>query len=65
MMGDKATGKSSLVMRFTKGDFTGQLTSTIGAAFASKDLSVEDGALVRLQIWDTAGEEMYRAMTRR
>lgn len=64
MMGDKATGKSSIVVRFTKDVFQDNMTTTIGAAFASKDVRVEDGALARLQIWDTAGEEMYRAMTR-
>lgn len=58
-----SAGKSSVVLRFTKDDFS-PLNSTIGAAFASRDVSVEDGSSVRLQIWDTAGEEMYRAMTR-
>lgn len=48
-----------MVLRFTKDDFS-PLNSTIGAAFASRDVSVEDGSSVRLQIWDTAGEEMYR-----
>lgn len=64
MMGDKATGKSSIVVRFTKDQFSDALNTTIGAAFASKDVKVEDGTLVRMQMWDTAGEEMYRAMTR-
>lgn len=64
MCGDKATGKSSLVLRFTKDAFAEYVSSTIGAAFASKDVKCGDGTPVKLQLWDTAGEELYRAMTR-
>lgn len=89
MMGDKSTGKSSIVLRYTKGTFTGATQATIGASFASNDVRcvwgggygechcagaaslgpasprrTSDGTTVRLQLWDTAGEEMYRAMTR-
>jgi GTPase SAR1 family protein len=42
--------------------------ATIGASFASKNVVVEgdivEGKSMCLQIWDTAGEEKYRAMTR-
>ena len=64
VMGDKATGKSSLVMRFTKGSFYDVTSSTIGAAFASKDVPLPNGKMLKLQLWDTAGEELFRAMTR-
>ena len=52
VMGDKSIGKSSVVVRFTKGSFAeAGMTATIGAAFAMKDVRVEDGSLARLQIW--------------
>jgi hypothetical protein len=65
MCGDKATGKSSLVLRFTKDAFAEAVTSTIGAAFASKEVALPGGGgVVKVNVWDTAGEELYRAMTR-
>lgn len=64
VIGDKATGKSSIVNRFYKDMFNEKVNTTIGAAFAARDVRLADGTLVKLQIWDTAGEEMYRAMTK-
>ncbi len=63
LLGDKAVGKSSLVLRYTQDKFSETHAITIGAAFVSKDVSV-GGRPVRLHIWDTAGEEAYRSMTR-
>ena len=69
-------GKSSLVLRFTKNEFLERHQATIGAAFATKEMTISDASsagrrasapatqVIRLQIWDTAGEEKYRAMTR-
>lgn len=62
----------SLVMRYTKDQFSSEHALTIGAAFVSKDLTVTVGGAgrrpkdttIRLHIWDTAGEEAYRSMTR-
>lgn len=52
VMGDKSIGKSSIVVRFTKDSFADAgMTATIGAAFAMKDVRVDDGSLARLQIW--------------
>ena len=52
VMGDKGIGKSSIVVRFTKGAYAdGGMTATIGAAFAMKDVRVDDASLARLQIW--------------
>ncbi|GFZ09593.1 ras-related small GTP-binding family protein [Actinidia rufa] len=51
-------GKSSLVLRFVKGQFLEFQESTIGAAFFSQTLAVND-ATVKFEIWDTAGQERY------
>lgn len=69
LLGDKAVGKSSIVLRYTQDKFSETHALTIGAAFVSKDLSLSHGSsapskTVRLHIWDTAGEEAYRSMTR-
>ncbi|KAL4590943.1 hypothetical protein LXL04_003890 [Taraxacum kok-saghyz] len=50
-------GKSSLVLRFVKGQFLEFQESTIGAVFFSQTLAVND-ATVKFEIWDTAGQEI-------
>ncbi|XP_047332746.1 ras-related protein RHN1-like isoform X2 [Impatiens glandulifera] len=55
------TGKSSLVLRFVKGQFYEYQGSTIGAAFFSQVLSFKDTA-IKFDIWDTAGQERYQTL---
>ncbi|KAI8142189.1 small GTPase superfamily, partial [Fennellomyces sp. T-0311] len=54
-------GKTSMVVRYVQKTFSTSSTSTIGASFMTKKLTVDD-CQVRLQIWDTAGQERFRAM---
>ncbi|GAA0146171.1 small GTPase [Lithospermum erythrorhizon] len=61
LLGDMGAGKSSLVLRFVKGQFLEFQESTIGAAFFSQTLSVNN-ATVKLEIWDTAGQERYHSL---
>ncbi|KAL4583274.1 hypothetical protein LXL04_007842 [Taraxacum kok-saghyz] len=60
LLGDIRAGKSSLVLRFVKGQFLEFQESTIGAAFSSQTLAVND-ATVKFEIWDTAGQERYHS----
>ncbi len=60
--GDSGVGKTSLVLRFTQNSFSGTAAPTLNGEFAERDWQV-DGVNVRLQIWDTAGQEKYRVMT--
>merc|ERR1719178_567530 len=61
LLGDTAVGKSSLVLRFVKGQFHEFQESTIGAAFLTQTVSLED-TTVKFEIWDTAGQERYRSL---
>lgn len=61
LLGDVGAGKSSLVLRFVKGQFVEFQESTIGAAFFSQTLAVDD-ATVKFEIWDTAGQERYHSL---
>ncbi|CAI5454217.1 unnamed protein product [Caenorhabditis angaria] len=61
MCGDAAVGKSSLVMRVVRKQFTNQLPSTLGVDFHVKTVNV-DGHNVALQLWDTAGQERFRSL---
>ena len=56
LLGESAVGKSSLVLRFVKGQFHEYQESTIGAAFLTQTVSVDD-TTVKLELWDTAGQE--------
>lgn len=62
LIGDSGTGKSNLLSRFTRNEFSLESKSTIGVEFATRSISV-DGKTVKAQIWDTAGQERYRAIT--
>ncbi|XP_042043258.1 ras-related protein RABF2b-like [Salvia splendens] len=61
LLGDVGAGKSSLVLRFVKGQFVEFQESTIGAAFFSQTVAVND-ATVKFEIWDTAGQERYHSL---
>ncbi|KAL3525101.1 hypothetical protein ACH5RR_013473 [Cinchona calisaya] len=61
LLGDMGTGKSSLVLRFVKGQFLEFQESTIGAAFFSQTVSVNNST-VKFEIWDTAGQERYHSL---
>lgn len=63
IVGDTGVGKSCFLLRFTENRFTTQHNITIGVEFGAKTINV-DGQLVKLQIWDTAGQESFRSITR-
>jgi small GTP-binding protein len=62
LIGDSGVGKTNLLSRFTRDQFTVDSKSTIGVEFATKTLEI-DSKTVKAQIWDTAGQERYRAIT--
>ena len=63
LIGDISVGKTSLLQRYQKEDAKPRDAGpTIGVEFATKEVSVRDGSVVKAQIWDTAGQEKYRAI---
>jgi len=61
LLGDSAVGKSSLVLRFVRGLFFEYQESTIGAAFLTQTVALND-TTVKFEIWDTAGQERYHSL---
>jgi len=61
LLGESAVGKSSLVLRFVKGQFLDYQESTIGAAFLTQTVLLND-TTVKFEIWDTAGQERYHSL---
>ncbi|KAJ3444486.1 ras-related protein rab-5c [Anaeramoeba flamelloides] len=60
-LGETAVGKSSLVIRFVKGEFSPTQEPTVGAAFLAKKITIKN-INYKLQIWDTAGQERYHSL---
>ena len=62
--GDTGVGKSNLLSRFTRNEFSMDSKTTIGVEFATKNIPVEGNKIVKAQIWDTAGQERLESMTK-
>ena len=63
IVGDMAVGKSCLLLQFTDHKFRHQHELTIGVEFGGKTIEVKNKN-VKIQIWDTAGQEAFQAITR-
>ncbi|XP_012672796.1 ras-related protein Rab-5C-like [Clupea harengus] len=61
LLGDTAVGKSSVVLRFVKGQFQEFQEATIGAAFLTQTVCLDD-TTIKFEIWDTAGQERYHSL---
>ncbi len=66
VVGDGGVGKTALTLRFSKGFFTEDYKMTIGVDFHVKTIMIEtedEGSLrVKLQIWDTGGQERFSSI---
>ena len=63
LIGESSVGKTSIINRYTRDDFAQDLESTLGANYSQKKI-VRHGKKIRLDLWDTAGQEKYRAIGR-
>lgn len=63
-IGDSGCGKSSLTIRLCEGRFNPQHDVTIGVEFGSRIIPVSAEKKIKLQVWDTAGQESFRAITK-
>jgi len=63
LLGDSNVGKSSLVLRFVKNQFSIDQCTTVGAAFLQQAVPLDDSEdKIQFGIWDTAGSERYKAL---
>lgn len=62
LLGDTSVGKSCLVGRFCRGEYFDYQEPTIGAAFLTQTVQLEDSYTIRFELWDTAGQERYRSL---
>ncbi|XP_077522171.1 ras-related protein Rab-1A-like isoform X2 [Amblyomma americanum] len=62
LIGDAGVGKSCLVRRFAEDTFIEGYKLTVGVDFKIKTIKLH-GKTIKLQIWDTAGEERFYSIT--
>ncbi|CAM9646794.1 unnamed protein product, partial [Phaeothamnion confervicola] len=63
IIGDTAVGKSSILSMFSERIFRDTHDTTIGVEFGARDIEL-GGSKVKLEIWDTAGQESFLSITR-
>eukprot|EP00466_Bigelowiella_natans_P007941 jgi/Bigna1/58451/fgenesh1_pm.92_\ len=62
IVGDTGVGKSCLLLQFTDKRFVPVHDMTIGVEFGARIINLE-GTSVKIQVWDTAGQESFRSIT--
>lgn len=62
LIGDSSVGKTNILSRFTKNEFNNEVKPTLGVEFGTK-IVITSGKKIRIQIWDTAGQEKYQSIT--
>ena len=63
IIGDSRVGKTSLLLNYVEKIFPEAHISTLGVEYKEKEI-IKDNYIIRLQIWDTAGEERFRSITK-
>ena len=63
IVGDASVGKSNLLLRFVYNTFKSDYQTTIGVEFGEKNIDLNN-KVYQIQIWDTAGQEEFRSITR-
>ena len=61
IVGDSGVGKSCLIIKAIKNHFEELYAPTVGFEFLPFNMKIED-QIIKLQIWDTCGQEVYRSL---
>lgn len=62
ILGDTAVGKTSIALRYLENKFIDSHIVTLGAQFQQPKITLKNGNILKLNLWDTAGEEKFRSM---
>lgn len=66
LIGESGVGKTSIITRLTKDEFSENQETTMGASYTTKVIKLKkyEGREIKVNIWDTAGQEAYRSLTK-
>ena len=64
LLGDSSVGKTCFLLRYCDRTFQEAHLSTIGLDYRLKTMTLENNKNIKLQIWDTAGQDRFRALTK-
>ena len=64
ILGDSTVGKTCFLTRYADNTFQENQMATLGVDYKLKNVKMEDGNIVKLQIWDTAGQDRFHSLTR-
>ena len=65
LIGESGVGKTSIISRYISNTFSSVLTATPGASFTTKIVYLQEyKQSIKFEIWDTAGQEKYRALAK-
>ena len=62
LLGDSTVGKTCFLMKYTDKTFQEEHMTTIGFDYRIKSMKLKNGKTVKIQIWDTAGQDKFRAI---
>lgn len=62
LLGDSGVGKSSIAMRYVNNTFSEAFEVTIGGGYLQQVIRLKDNASLKMDIWDTGGQERFRAL---
>ena len=63
ILGDSKVGKTCFLTRYADNTYQEDYLSTIGMDYKIKNYQLENGNIIKLYIWDTAGQDRFRSIT--
>ena len=64
LLGDSEVGKSCFLMRYSENVFIENYITTIGLDYKLKTVKLDTGKTIKVQLWDTAGQDKYRTIAK-
>ena len=64
LVGESGTGKTSIIQKYCNDVFTEDTNTTLGCANETKVIHLSNKKQIKLNIWDTAGQEAFRSINK-
>ena len=64
LLGDATVGKTCFLMRYSDDVFMETYLNTIGSDYKLKIVKLDNGKTIKVQLWDTAGQDKYRSIAK-